>query len=466
MNPEPSTPVPNRWMRVGTPPRLVGVDVARSLAVIGMIGAHIGVTGVDESGVLDWGNPASWGAIVHGHSSVLFAVIAGVSLALLSGRSAIPVSADLSRVRLGLVGRGLAVFGIGLVLELLGTPVAVILTLWGMVFLLAPVFIGWQVRTLLIVAGALALAGPPLLETIRILSVGYGGSGAYLVLIGIYPLSVWLAFVFAGLALGRLGLDRTRVALVALGSGLVLAIVGPVLNWLARIGVFGPFVADVLGGTWQGGESFDDSWFSESIVESSSYVPLKDGFAVYLDQISRGWEQVLVSLLEVDPHSGGTLEILGSGGLAVALIALCVLVAPRIRPVIVPLAALGAMPLTAYSAHIVSLMILQGGPGGYLQPDNLVWAVTVAALLVGCTLWTLFLGRGPLERLVARAARGLSGVGARSGSKGNTVEKCPALAPHSEYPSSHPTATSATASPRPETPHSSPAFERGEAGHR
>lgn len=411
MNPEPSTPTPNRWMRVGTPPRLVGVDVARSLAIIGMIGAHIGVTGVDDSGQLDWGNPASWGAIVHGHSSVLFAVIAGVSLALLSGRSAIPAGADLARVRLGLVGRGLAVFGVGLVLELLGTPVAVILTLWGMVFLLAPAFIAWRARTLVIAAGTLALAGPPLLETIRILSVGTGGSGAYLVLIGIYPLSVWLAFVFAGLALGRLGLERTRVLLVALGVGVGLAILGPVLNWLAQLGVFGSLIAEVLSGEWWMGFSGDGGSarsLSGSLSGSSSYVLLPGDVGGYLDQISTGWEQVLVSLFEVDPHSGGTLEILGSGGLAVAIIALCVLVAARIRPVIVPLAALGSMPLTAYSAHIVSLMILQGGPGGYLEADNLVWAVTVGALLVACTLWTLFLGRGPLERLVARAARGLS----------------------------------------------------------
>lgn len=415
MNPDPSSPAPNRWMRVGAPPRLVGVDVARSLAIIGMIGAHIGVTGVDDSGVLDWAKPASWGAIVHGHSSVLFAVIAGVSLALLSGRDIRPAGGELARVRLGLAGRGLAVFGIGLVLELLGTPVAVILTLWGGVFLLAPVFIAWRVRTLLIVAAALALAGPPLLETIRILSVGSGGAGAYLVLVGVYPLSVWLAFVLTGLALGRLGLDRTRVALVALGAGLGLAVLGPLVNWLATVGAFGPFLAEVLSGFWMGGYALEapsvgGSSVSSSVVEVGGYVPLKGSEfgGGYLDRISTGWEQVLSSLFEVDPHSGGTLEILGSGGLAVAIIALCVLVAKRFRPVIVPLAALGSMPLTAYSAHIVSLMLLQGGPGGYLAPDNLVWAATVGALLVGCTLWTLFLGRGPLERLVARAARGLS----------------------------------------------------------
>lgn len=109
------------------PPRLAAVDVARALAVLGMVGAHVGSTAE-----LVWSDPSTWDGLVHGRSSVLFAVLAGVSVALLTGRTRRPDPADLPALRLSLVGRGAAIFGVGLAVELLGTSVAVILTLYGL----------------------------------------------------------------------------------------------------------------------------------------------------------------------------------------------------------------------------------------------------------------------------------------------------------------------------------------------
>ena len=62
--------------------RLRGVDVARGLAVLGMFGAHLLVT--DD---LVWVDPSTWTGLVDGRSSVLFALLAGVSVALLTGRT-------------------------------------------------------------------------------------------------------------------------------------------------------------------------------------------------------------------------------------------------------------------------------------------------------------------------------------------------------------------------------------------
>ena len=64
-------------------PRFTGLDAARGLAVLGMVVAHTAVLGLwDES-------PTAYLGFVHGRSSILFAMIAGISLALMSGGSRI-----------------------------------------------------------------------------------------------------------------------------------------------------------------------------------------------------------------------------------------------------------------------------------------------------------------------------------------------------------------------------------------
>ena len=114
------------------------------------------------------------------------------------------------------------------------------------------------------------------------------------------------------------------------------------------------------------------------------------------------------AVFAVDPHSGGTAEILGSGGFALAVIALCLLLSRPLRWPLLPLGALGSMPLTAYSVHVVSV-VLVAGPGGFIA-DNAFWALTAVGLLLVTTLWAMFVGRGPLERLVGKGAAAMAAV--------------------------------------------------------
>ncbi|MEK8171982.1 hypothetical protein NKH77_29430 [Streptomyces sp. M19] len=60
--------------------RLVGLDLARGLAVFGMYAAHVGPD-PDRGGAVGWLMELS-----HGRSSALFAVLAGVSLVIIAGR--------------------------------------------------------------------------------------------------------------------------------------------------------------------------------------------------------------------------------------------------------------------------------------------------------------------------------------------------------------------------------------------
>ena len=69
---------------------------------------------------------------------------------------------------------------------------------------------------------------------------------------------------------------------------------------------------------------------------------------------------------------------------------------------LLPLSAIGSMPLAAYVAHGLVIWLLVG-PGGWMA-SNLVWALIAAGLFAFCLSWAALAGRGPLERLTARSA--------------------------------------------------------------
>src|SRR3954452_3503425 len=115
--------------RIGRPGRVTGLDVARALAVFGMLGAHFGGMSADVGAA-----PSSWLGVVHGRSSILFAVLAGVSVALLTGRTLPPAGEDLLRGRIRLLVRAAWVFGIGIALAALDTGIDVILAVYAVLF--------------------------------------------------------------------------------------------------------------------------------------------------------------------------------------------------------------------------------------------------------------------------------------------------------------------------------------------
>lgn len=409
----------------------MGVDIARGLAVLGMVGAHVGVTEA-----FDWARVETWLDVVHGRSSILFAVVAGISIALLTGRTSRPTPEQLPALRLRLLGRGAVVFAIGVALELLNTGIAVILTVYGVLFVAVIPFLRWRRRWLMLTAALLAVLGPVLLEGARILSLGATGPGLDLVLFGTYPITVWLVFLLAGLALGRSRLDLTRTAAALLAGGALLAGIG-----YGAAAVAGPSVPDgwsigfdsasasSVGSEADAAGSFIGTPGSEVDLDGklcdaygdgyvscySEDVPVTDsssegfGLSARLDQLAAtdAGPRLLTALLSSEPHTGGTLEIIGSGGLAAAVIGLCLLVARPLRWVLLPLAALGSMPLSAYSAHVLAILFVTGLAGG--SSDNTFWAWLSLALLVGATAWVALLGRGPLERVTAWGARRMSG---------------------------------------------------------
>lgn len=364
------------WLDFGRPPRIMGLDIARALAVLGMVGAHIG--GVGDQFVL--GEPATWSAAVNGNPSVLFAVLAGVSVAILTGRSAGPDIDRMLQLRLSLVGRGGAIFVIGLLLELLNTPIGIILALYGLLYIALIPFLRWPSWRLFAAAGVLAIVMPALLALVFALTLGPDGQAVGFVLYGLYPITVWLTLALAGLGVGRLDLARADTQLRVLGVATVVSAAGYLIGALG--GDSAGDVEPVAGGFSGWGSAWDD--YAQAFA---SMAP---------------WESVRAAFFSVEPHSGGTAEILASGGLALVVIALCLLLSRPLRWPLLPVAALGSMPLTAYTGHVVSVFLI-AGPGGFIA-DGAAWAATTVVLILGATLWSMLFGRGPLERLVGRVA--------------------------------------------------------------
>ena len=410
-----------RAYALGGNARIVGIDIARGLAVLGMFGAHIGVTET-----FDWAKPATWLDLVHGRSSILFATLAGVSIAIISGRTSTLDGLPLLQARVRILVRAALIFAFGGLLEFLGTGVAVILPMYAALFVVSLPFLRWRSRRLFIAAGITALVTPLLLHVkpYAVFPDAPLGSSGFtdLMFYGTYPGITWMAFVFVGLGIGRLDLSRLGVQVRILIVGGVLAAIAYSIGGLGGAALNG---GDGSGGSssssWSsipssGGELSDPIPGSEVDISESLCDDYGDGTVFcypegYYEksgptepEVPSGpdYEQLfdLRSLLSIEPHSGTPFEVVGSGGFALAVIALALLASRRrvIRTILYPIACVGAMALTAYSVHIVAIFALAGA--AFAGVDNWLYLAFVVVALVGCTAWTTFVGRGPLERFI------------------------------------------------------------------
>ena len=318
--------------------RLVGIDAARGLAVLGMFAAHVGFAGSPGS---------AWLVAAQGRSAAVFALLAGVSMALMSGGQE-PVTGEHARLaRLRIALRAGAVGALGYFLVGGGTPIAVILPSYAVMFLLTVPLLLLRPLILVLAAGAFAVAGPALVAAAGGRAPGLGVDPLGLLLTGYYPAAVWMTYVLTGLAVGRVALREpgTQTRLVVGGGALAIAGYG-------------------LGGL-----------------------------------LTRLAPPDLAERFSTEPHSGTTPEVLGNLGVALAVVGLLLAVAEtRIgRIVLAPVAATGALALTVYTGQIVAIAVL--GPAVvFEQTDNGTLIAFTVVTVAACTVWFRTLGRGPLER--------------------------------------------------------------------
>lgn len=352
------------------------MDVARCLALLGMIATHV-VDPREPDGAL---TSLQW--LAGGRASALFAVLAGVSLALVAGRRTPLRDAARGRLSAAIAVRALSVALIGLLLGQLETGIAVILTYYGVLFLLGLPFLGLRARSLLLLAVGWAIAAPvishlvrPELPDRRFASprldqlADPGRLLAELLLTGYYPAFGWLAYLLLGLGIGRLDLRRVAVQRLLAAGGLVVAVVSTFASGVATraAGFTDAELLDHAGGKF--GQTPTDRW---------------------------DW------LLLVAPHSTTPFDLLQTGGSAALVLGTCLLVVgwlARIAPAAERAAAIvfgaGTMTLTLYSLHVV-MRTEQVWPAE--EPGTFVLHVLVV-LWIG-SVYVALRRRGPLETAV------------------------------------------------------------------
>lgn len=337
--------------------RLRGIDAARAVAIVGMVMVHVGPREGAGLGFALYG-------LTYGRASVLFVVLAGVGVALLAGDGARP---RVRGARLRLLFRAAVLFGLGLWLQTLDTPVAVILHYYALYFLIAAAAVRLPDRVLLTAAAVLAVAGPVLTLTARELIPGWWEGDVAstlrqpvrllreLLLTGYYPALTWAPPLLTGLWVGRRDLRAPRVQRTLLAGGACVA-----------------------------GLSYAAAWALGRIVAGGA--PQNDTPAF---------------LLSAGGHTDMPLGIVGATAVALAVLGAALLVCTRLPRLTWPLAATGQLALTIYVGH---LLVLDAAPE-LLVRDGLEGAAFMVArfavvVVVGATLWRALLPRGPLEAIL------------------------------------------------------------------
>lgn len=353
--------------------RLVGLDIARFVAICGMVIVNFTVAAeVDSagSGPLD--------VLVHslqGRAAATFVVLAGVGLALLSKRARTGNDATLrQKSRVTILRRALFLLVVGTAF----IPVwpADILHFYGAYLAIATVLLFVSNRVLYAAwAGIIVVAVAMLVlldyergwnfSTITYVDQwSVSGFVRHLLFNGFHPVFPWLAFVVAGLWIGRLRLDDQRVATRLLIGGAVMAFaattVSRLLVTVLTIGVPSAEVEEV---------------------------------------------QALFGTGVIPP---GPLYVVTGTGVAAAVIGGCVLLGQQVgqAPALAPIIATGQQALSVYFAHVIfglgaleALGLLSGSSLPVICGAAVVFCV---AAVVGSHWWGRRFDRGPVEIVMRR----------------------------------------------------------------
>jgi uncharacterized membrane protein YeiB len=330
--------------------RLIGLDIARAIAIAGMIMVHFGPNRVPDS---------TAGMVYetsHGRASILFVFLAGIGITFLTTRrtsQGIPAVVDL-------MIRALILLPLGLWLQDVEHGVLVILQFYALYFLFAVLIVGLSTRTLIGVFAAFLVLGPIIRDALEIsyvewfvssppsLATPFSDIVRDLLISGYYPLITWGAPLTLGIIVGRLPLRDSIFRLGMIVAGVILSI--------------GSTVA-----------------------------------ARTLDFATNGQ---IAPLLSEEPHSQSHVWMVDAIGVSLVIVGISLIAGDRLPRLMWPLAATGQLALTIYVAHLVLLDRYTE----LLRRDTVGEAATVVAIFVAivmivATAWRAFAPVGPLEAL-------------------------------------------------------------------
>jgi uncharacterized membrane protein len=377
--PDATTPRPRQ--------RLIGVDAARGLALIGLIAVHI----FPESDELTH-EPTLVFSVFNGNAAALFALLAGVGLALSTGGATPHQGYRMRANRAGLVVRAVLIGFIGLIVNAIlpwDPPAYGILLYYAVFFLLALPFLRLSARALFAWAAACAILAPVLMQklepvlpetsannhTLVTVFTEPLGTASELLLTGVYPALPYLAYILTGLALGRLNLNSTRAQAIIAAVGAVLTLGAKGLS-AVLLYVAGGYQA-LLEADHLSPEELD-----EALTYSTGELPDTSGW----------WLTVATG------HTNAPLAIATSLGIGLFVLGVCLLVGARAGKWLAPLAAMGSMTLTLYTTHLLAL-----APEVHYDNPGFWVIVHLGVAAAFAWFWSRHFTRGPLETVVGRA---------------------------------------------------------------
>ena len=358
--------------------RIIGYDIARALAVFGMVMVNFKtVMGAAGNGP-DWLVTAA--GLLDGRAAATFVVLAGAGISLLTRQGYMQDDHDLLvQNRRTLLKRAFFLFVIGL----LYTPVwpADILHFYGVYIALAAFLLATSSRRLWVYTCSLVLTFAVMLLVFdyekfwdwntltyeRFWTIE--GMVRHLFFNGFHPVLPWLAFLLLGMILGRQDMRLPAVQ-------------RRIFVWGVAAAIAAEFISGLLVRTLL-----------------SAAIPLE--------------KATIIALVGTGPMPPMPLYMLAGAGTACAVIAASIAIGQRYDESfwIRPLVAAGQLALTLYVGHVVvGLGLLE--VLGYLGNQTLQFAVLTSILfcMAGVTFayfWQKWFARGPLESLL----RTLTGMG-------------------------------------------------------
>jgi len=367
--------------------RLVGIDLARFAAIVGMMSAHLIVPLADDPSAsdLDAAVGAFLAATVSSTAATTFAVLGGVSLVLLTRRIT-----RTGRMLLTITIRGILISLIGTLLLPIDGPISVVLTYYGIAMIIAgPALLlpSWVVAG---GAGLLWLFGAVVNLQVRgagtpppaDLGAEIARAARDLLITGHYPAITWVAYMLTGILIARMLLaarddGRLRTASMHLGMG------GLLVYLLLTIG--GRIAVAAMVGV------------PEQLLRSGYGAPL-------------GTEPWMLWI--PTPHSGNPADMLRTVAGACFVIGILVaLVDGRARHPGIALEsvrAAGAAPLTIYTTHVVvtgalhhaALAAADGEGTPWYRRGAAIFLLQLAGVLLIGVVLALLHRRGPLETFI------------------------------------------------------------------
>lgn len=355
--------------------RVIGLDVTRGLALIGVVV-------MNYHGYLNGGQTSDpptffdrvfhpWNGVLSTRFAATFVLVAGMGITLLTNRSrtsgdAAGIAAD----RWRLMRRGLLLAAGGYVIEWVWS--GTIIFFYGAYFIVAAFLFTLRTRWLVLIGTASALAGAAIAAW-RVVRETDGhptywldpepDSPRNLVLrtfVGhTHPLLPWLAFVCAGMIIGRLLPRLAEVRVKLLAGGLAALTVTYAIN-----AVVAPPFSSV--------ETGDVRW---------------------------------ATILSTRPFDRGLLYSIGTLGSSIAVFCIVSWIAERARHnvLVVALQRAGQLTLTLYVLHVLAFNEIVD-QRHWIEPFSLGAALAFAGAFWVCAIalgawWQRLLGQGPLERI-------------------------------------------------------------------